>query len=253
MKALVTFALGNEFKAWRKARKFCRVSNSDWDQTYYARVGSVDVRVIVTGAGRFAAQRAMMSAFQDRPNVCIASGLSGGLKAAHRVGEVLVARGVADVKGTRSIYCDAGLVRRADEAGAKPVEKFLVSDRVVSTASQKQSLGETGDAVDMESLYILGAAAHHGVQAVAIRAISDDASSDLPLDFDRVFNEEGAVSLGKVIGQAAMRPNRIGGLLRLAHQSERAAEALAEFFDRYFEGFREEPLTENAKAAALAL
>ena len=57
MKVLITFALANEFAPWRKLRRFERVSAGASDQTYVARVGLCDVRVVLTGAGRFAAQR----------------------------------------------------------------------------------------------------------------------------------------------------------------------------------------------------
>ena len=75
----------------------------------------------------------------------------------------------------------------------------------------------------MESLYVLAAAWQHGVRSIAIRAISDAADSNLPLDFDRVFSERGEVSVPKVIGQVVRRPGLLPGLLRLANESERAA------------------------------
>jgi nucleoside phosphorylase len=253
MKILVTFALENEFAPWRKMRHFGRVSVDAWDQTYEAKVGSVDVRVVLTGAGRFAAQRCLGRAFDHMPDICIASGLSGGLKTAYRSGAILAARTVGDVSGTRLIRSDAGLISGAGECGAKVVEKFLVSDRVVSTVEEKKSLGAFADALDMESLYILAAAAHKDVRAVAIRAISDDVESNLPLDFDRTFNERGAVSMSKVLGQIIARPHRISGLIRLKHESERAAATLAGFLDVYVQRVTLDPLPEIAKAEALAL
>ncbi len=83
----------------------------------------------------------------------------------------------------------------------------------------------------MESLYILAAAAQRGIRIVAIRAISDGVDSTLPLDFNSVFNESGAVSIPKVIGQVVRKPGRIPGLIRLANESERAATGLAQFLE----------------------
>jgi nucleoside phosphorylase len=253
MKILVTFALENEFSPWRKLRRFRRVSVDASDQTYYAEVGSVGVQVVVTGARCFAVQQSLRLAFEQAPDLCIVSGLAGALKPAYRPGAVLAARTVADVNGTRLMRSDSELISRAGECGARIVEKFLVSDRVVSTASEKQSLGACGDAVDMESLYILTAAAHERIPAVAIRAISDGVESNLPLDFDRAFNERGAVSVPKVLKQIAARPHRIGGLIRLAQESERAAAALASFLDAYVQRVTLGPLPEIAKAEALAI
>jgi nucleoside phosphorylase len=253
MKILVTFALENEFAPWRKLRRFRRASVEELDQTYEAEVGSVDVRVVLTGAGRFAARRSLGRAFDCQPDMCIASGLAGALKPDYRPGAVLAARTVADVNGMRLIRSDAGLVARAGDSGARVVETFLVADRVVAAAEEKKSLGVSGDAVDMESVFVLSAAAHHRVRAVAIRAISDGVESDLPLDFDRTFNERGAVSVPRVLRQIVARPHRIGGLIRLAQESERAATALAGFLDAYVQRVTLGPLPEIAKAEALAL
>src|ERR1700734_2961130 len=92
MKVLITFALANEFAPWRKLRRFERVSGDAWDPTYTATIGECEVRVVVTGAGRFAAQRSLAHAFDDAPEVCIASGLCGGLKSSYAPGDVLGAR-----------------------------------------------------------------------------------------------------------------------------------------------------------------
>jgi adenosylhomocysteine nucleosidase len=253
MKVLITFALASEFAPWRKLRRFERLSVDGWDQTYTTKVGPCVVCVVLTGAGRFATQRALVHAFEWCPSVCIASGLSGGLKAAYAPGDILAARKVAYVTDAHVVSSDAELVSRAGTAGATVVEKFLVTDQVVSTVQEKHTLGASGDAVDMESLYVVGAAWHRGIRSVAIRAISDGADSELPLNFDAVFDERGAVSIPKVIGQVVRRPGRIAGLLRLANESERAASALARFLETYVSGLATAPLREIAKAEALAI
>lgn len=222
-----------------------------WDKTFVARVGDADVRVVLTGAGRFAAQRAMDHAFSEKPDVCIASGLAGALKADYLPGQVLVARSVANLAGTRVVFGHTELISLAIKSGAKVAAKLFASERAIGTAKEKQQLGASGDAVDMESLYVLVAAGQRSVPAVAIRAISDAVDADLPLDFDRVFDEQGNVSIAKVLGQVVLKPHRIAGLLRLANDSERAAGELAAFLDKYIQTLSSQPLDENAKAEAL--
>lgn len=253
MKILVTFALENEFAPWRKFRKFQRVSVDSWDKTFVAKVGDAAVRVILTGAGRFASQRAMDQVFAELPDVCIVSGLAGALKPEYEPGQVFAANTVSNLPSTRVLRSDVELVSRARAGGAKVAEKILVSDRVIATAEEKQQLGMSGDAVDMESLWVLAAAAQRSVPAVVIRAISDAADADLPLEFDQIFDEQGNVSLVRVIGQLARKPRRIVGLLRLANDSERAAGALAIFLDAYIQSLLLQPLDEIAKAEALAV
>jgi adenosylhomocysteine nucleosidase len=251
LKILVTFALENEFAPWRKLRKFKRVSVDSWDKTYIARVGEADVRVILTGAGRFASQRAMEVAFTELPDACIVSGFAGALRVDYLPGQVLTARSVGNPQGTRILQSDREFVSKARESGAKVADKILVTEKVIATAKEKQQLGASGDAVDMESLWLLAAAAQRSVRAVVIRAISDAADADLPLEFDRIFDAQGNVSIVKVVGQLARKPQRIPGLLRLANDSERAAGALAVFLDDFIQSLSSQPLDEIAKAEAL--
>ena len=254
MKVLITFALANEFAPWRKLRRFKRVSTPASDQTYSARVGPCDVRVVLTGAGRFAAQRALVHAFDSAPDVCIASGLSGSLKPSYVPGEVLAARTVGDAQSrTRFSSATPNWWRVQRPPVPRSSRDSLVSDKVISTAEEKSALSASGDAVDMESLYVLAAAGQRGIRSVAIRAISDGADSTLPLDFNGVFDERGAVSIPKVIGQVVRKPGRIAGLLRLANESERAAAALAHFLESYVQGIASGPLPEIEKAEALAV
>lgn len=253
MKILVTFALENEFAPWRKMRKFKRESADSWDKTFAARVGDSDVRVMLTGAGRFASQRAMAQAFAEVPDVCIVSGLAGSLKVDYRPAEVFVAKAAVNGTDTRLVRSDSELVSAAAESGATVIERILVAEHVVATSREKRQLGAFGDAVDMESLWVLSAAAQRSVRAVVIRAISDTVDTDLPLDFDRVFDAQGKVSVLRVVGQLAKKPQKIAGLLRLAADSERAAGALAEFLDAYVDSLSSEPLNEIAKSAAMAV
>ena len=153
----------------------------------------------------------------------------------------------------REIQNNPDLLVLAANTGARVVEKFLTSKRIVTEASEKQRLGIFGDAVDMESLSVLTAANHRGVRSIAIRAVSDEADSDLPLDFEQVFDGKGTVSVPRVVGQLARRPGRVFGPIRLAHNSERAAVSLTRFLDGYVQRMACGPLPEIAKAEALAV
>jgi nucleoside phosphorylase len=253
VKILVTFALENEFAPWRKMRNFKRVAADQWDHSYREQIGEASVRVFLTGAGRFAVQRAAGIAFEEKPDVCIVSGLSGGLRPEHSLAKTLVARNVTGSNGASTHSGHPDLLATAAAAGAKLVDRFLTSDHVVADSEEKRKLGSHADAVDMESFWVLSAAADRGIPGIAIRAVSDTVDSNLPLDFGRVFNEQGAVSIPKVIGQLAKHPSKVAGLLRLANDSERAAANLARVLDSFVVSVTNPPLIENAKAAALSV
>ena len=85
----------------------------------------------------------------------------------------------------------------------------------------------------MESFEVLLESAAYGIPAIAIRAISDSVDDDLPLDMNRIFTDEGQVSIPRVLGQVALHPRAVPDLVRLGQNSKTAAESLANFLDKY--------------------
>ena len=139
----------------------------------------------------------------------------------------------------------------AEECGATVAERFYSADRVVGRVEEKLHLGRSSDAVEMESFEILHGAKENGIPAVAIRAISDLSDEELPLDMNRIFSDDGDVSVPGVVAQVVRRPQAIPGLVKLGQQSSRAAESLAQFLDKYVATLveRAKVLQVNASAA----
>ena len=86
------------------------------------------------------------------------------------------------------------------------VDRFYSAERAIAPRDEKRHLGESADAVEMESFQVLFKARTDGIPAVAIRSISDAVDEDLPLDMNEVFTERGEVSIPRVLGQVALRP-----------------------------------------------
>lgn len=259
MRILVTFALENEFSSWSSLRKFKR---SKWDasESYVTQIGDAEVSVVITGAGprqaTLEASRFVLD-WPDAVEFCISSGLAGALRPEYPVGEVLVARSVMAEKAPegaqeRVVESSPALVSFAGECGAKLVDRFFSSERVVFRAEEKLQLGKSADAVEMESFAILSRMRAEGIPGVAIRAVSDTADQDLPLDMNDVFTAQGEVSIPRVLGQLALRPTKLPELVKLGKNSKRATESLASFLDRYIMAFstRARALATNAVAAA---
>jgi len=241
VKVLVTFAVEAEFAPWRKRRGFevARASNL---VIYSASVSGVDVNVLLTGIGDGSASvlGLQMSSFTAGRgfDVCISSGLAGALQAKHVAGDLLVAKQVrnpivdAEVR-TDTLACDEQLVSVARACGARQVDSFYMADHIVITSTEKARLSSLADAVDMESFEVIKEARAWGARAVAIRAISDTSEEDLPVDLNLALTGKGHVSLGRIAGQALRHPQSIGALLKFGRQSQKAAEALADFLERY--------------------
>ena len=206
--------------------------------TFETRVGGVRLRVVLTGIGQGAATAAVGTVFQDRPDVCIASGLAGGLNDALRVADIIAA-GTARDRDGRSIDSDPRLLALAVRRGATAVN-ICSSPIVVVSAEQKRRMSVMADAVDMESTAILGESHRLGVPCIAIRAISDPATVDVPLDLNQTLTG-GRVSAFRLIAALARRPQAVPGLVRLGFDGRRAAAALAAFLDAYVEQLAASP------------
>jgi adenosylhomocysteine nucleosidase len=156
--------------------------------------------MVANGAGRAAVERALGKKIEV--NGIVSTGFCGALDPALRVGDII----------------EDGVV---------------CSDRVAVTASEKAALRErTGArAVDMESAAVAGRAREWGVPFRSIRAVSDTASEDLPLDFNLYIDATGRIARGRIALAAMKNPfQKIPALLRLDKNCRIAAESLGEFF-----------------------
>jgi adenosylhomocysteine nucleosidase len=107
------------------------------------------------------------------------------------------------------------------------------SDRVVVTAEEKLRLREKTGAVaaEMEAGAVKKIAEAWGVPFYCIRAVSDTANEDMPLDFNLYRDKEGRFSLPKIALAAVRRPfTRIPALRRLEANCNVASESLGAFF-----------------------
>jgi nucleoside phosphorylase len=240
MKILVTFALENEFAPWRAAHNFQKALWGEVD-TFVTEIGGAEVGVVLTGVGARQARLGFpRGTWDDSESLafCISSGLAGALKPNYQIGQVLAARTVlAETPRTDAesagMDSSAPLISFASECGATLVDRFYTAEHVVAKAEEKRHLGLTADAVEMESFEILRVAAEDGIPAIAVRAISDASDEDLPLDMSEIFTDGGQVSFPRVLGQVALHPGAVPGLVKLGKQSKIAAESLARFLDQY--------------------
>lgn len=107
------------------------------------------------------------------------------------------------------------------------------SDRVVVTAEEKRRLREKTGAVaaEMEAGAVKKIAGEWAVPFYCIRAVSDTADEDMPLDFNLYRDRKGRFSLGRIALAAMSRPfTRIPALLRLEANCNVASESLGAFF-----------------------
>ena len=242
MRVLVTFAVDAEFAPWRKLRSFSFI-DFDGLRLWRTDAGNAQITALLTGVGRQASAQAMglmMRMADDHKyfDVCISSGLAGALCDTLALGDIIAPQTlVAEIKHADlpidELKVDADLRRLALQAGAVSANCLFTADRLLVKASQKSACSSRAQSVDMESFDIVKEATAWGARSVVIRAISDSAEEDLPIDFSLTLSKNHQISLGKVLLQLLKNPLALPGLLRFARQSRLAAERLATFLDLY--------------------
>jgi adenosylhomocysteine nucleosidase len=238
MRILVTFAVKAEFSQWCSRHLFVPYEFENWERRrdfdlFRANFGLHEVTVLLTGIGGESAAKAMLTLPVELHDVCISTGLAGALDSNLKLGDVVVAITSKSLDQKLRVESDAVLVDFALACGARAVNVSLTSEKVVATAREKQHLSPRGSVVEMETSYVLTAAEKHRVPVIAVRAISDAAEEDLPVDFGRIIDSRGHLKYGELFKEVGLHPYRLAPLIKFAGQSRAAAGALADFLDRF--------------------
>jgi len=195
------------------------------------------VHLIRTGVGRDRAREAGETALSViGPDALISTGYAGALGVAN-IGEVIIGTEIFDWTTEQSgqgIQADPELLDRAREAArdariAWTQGPVVTVDRVVWRASEKQALGEVSGAiaVDMESAAIAKVASSAGIPFLLVRAISDRAQDDLPMDLNLWFAPFGFL---RCLLQVSQRPSVLRGLYEMKRHADQASESLRRVF-----------------------
>lgn len=147
-------------------------------------------------------------------NGIINTGFCGALDPALSVGDIVV---------WGDVPCGAGFVSG----------EISSSDRVVVTAAEKRRLREKTGAIaaEMEAGAVKKIAEDWRVPFFCVRAVSDTAQEDMPLDFNLYRDRAGRFSLPRIAMAAMRRPfTRIPALKHLEANCNVASESLGAFF-----------------------
>jgi adenosylhomocysteine nucleosidase len=241
MRILVTFAVEAEFAPWRKLRKFRKLSSRarfEFVSALEAGEGH-EISVLLTGIGETTSEKTLgCSTFLEtrKPDLLISSGFAGALSPALSPGAVIAPAKVRTLKNHGNVDADRALRDEAVRLGALPIENLITLDRLAKTAQEKARLSFCGEAVDMESAIVMSRFATAGIPTVAVRAVSDAADEDLPLDFDRCLTPQGAIKAMNLVNQIVKRPDNLPNIVRFGRQSQQAGHVLASFLEKFVLG-----------------
>jgi nucleoside phosphorylase len=177
-----------------------------------------DVKVVVTGMGRKNAESAARRAIAEHsPALILTCGYAGALRPDLRHGQL-----VSDV-------AIATLQSELQAIGALAT-RFHCSERIASTAAEKQQLRATtgADVVEMESAVIHEIARVKGIPCATLRVISDVAEEDFPLDFNQLQTAGAKLDPLKLAFALVRSPGKIPKLIAFAKRLKPSGQALAQ-------------------------
>jgi adenosylhomocysteine nucleosidase len=232
MRLAITFAVPPEFAPWRRQSGFSRIESAG-APIYRNCRGQDEIYALITGMGTRGVESELRQLLAKPVDLCIASGLTGALKKEYRTGTILVARTIKADASRTAIHSDPGLVDASVPCGANVVDCFYTADSVVNLQSDKRRLSEVADAIDMESFHVMNEARRARVPAVALRAVSDSAETNLPIDFNRTLDSSGQLIWTAMLLELIKSPSQFGPFVKFARDSFGAARNLSLFLHRY--------------------
>lgn len=195
------------------------------------RYDDIRLAVVQAGMGFANARRATQALLEAHtPAWVISCGFSGALQEGMRVGDIVLANGIADTHG-QSLKLELGMP--ADPDNGLHVGRLLTVDEMIRTVDEKKELGEKHGAiaVDMESLAVAQICKETNTKFLAVRVISDDLSGDLPPEVLSILGSSGSMRVGAAMTSLWKRPSSAKDMWRLRQQATNAAGRLATFLD----------------------
>jgi len=201
------------------------------------QAGGVEVYLINTGMGPAAASAAAQSVLSEMAlDAVVSTGYAGALGPAG-IGDVILGTDVRDWtrEHAQAVFqADPALLAIAREAAGEAKLAWsegpvAAAARILCRADEKRALAEASGAiaVDMESAAIARAAASRNVPFLLVRAVSDRADENLPMDFNLWLTPGGRV---RALAQLVRRPSILRALFQMKRQVEQGSQNLACFF-----------------------
>ncbi len=191
----------------------------------------LNLRVLVSGAGRDNALRAAETLLAGGVECLLSWGCAAGLSPEARPGDLALAARVRSAAG--DVYAaDPGMrqwLLRQLPPGARVLDgDLLESLHLVAAGAEKQALHRASGAaaLDMESAAVFEAAARAGVPCLAVRAVADPVDLTLPPAVAAALNADGMVEPSILLKQLFRYPGQIPALISLGLNFNAAVSAL---------------------------
>jgi adenosylhomocysteine nucleosidase len=211
---------------------------------HHARLSGHEIVVAEAGMGFFNATTAARQLISElRPDLLVSAGFCGGISAELRVGDVVLATGLAIVSetGLQEVHVTIPAVsrefvsRQAGE-GQRVFAGLFATTRAIMRKSRLAALlpvDATFPVVEMESAAVAQLAGENGIPFVGMRTVSDPFCEELGFSLDEFCDDRMRIRIPKVLLTVARRPRIIPQLIRLARNSRVAAASLSQAVERF--------------------
>lgn len=158
-------------------------------------------------------------------------GLCGSLTPKQTIGDAVL---YSESLFPNPIFCDRALTVHLQALLKVPIVSGVTSDRVISTAIEKQQLATQfkADVVDMEGAFALEVLNEIGVTVATVRVVSDDCDRDLP-NLARAFNGDGSLQPVALVTAMVRQPI---AATRLIRGSLHGLKVLQSITEKMFDG-----------------
>ncbi len=210
---------------------------------YRFRAGNRNVCLVESGLGPEKAARAAATLIANaNPELVINFGLAGAVNSGLGVGDVVIAQRLLFAR-ERLFSEQQGL---SQELAANAIEllqhnlankSFKVCGGSCVTAGTIMAKQETArllpanvvnPVLEMETAAVAKVATREGIPLLAVRAISDDATEELGFNISDFTDRNMNIRVHRVLWSLARRPWLVPQIVRLARNSKRAGENLAQ-------------------------
>ncbi len=191
------------------------------------------VLVAYSGAGGKNAQAAAKLLVAKGASALISWGCAAGLAASLKSGQLVLADALLDSERQR-IPMNLRWQQHTATVLAKTLSVqtgcLIESKELVSCAQHKKQLHTTTNAaiLDMESVAVAKVALHYQLPFLAIRAVADPVSMNLPKAVQHALNAQGDIELSKLGWFLIFHPGEIIGLIKLGLHFSTAKKTLAQ-------------------------
>ena len=219
----VTFALPAESSEFLRRLRGRTGAERNGVRIVRGKIHDRMIEVVHTGVGEKACRQRVAKFLQDRQlDLLISTGFAGALNDQLKVGDLLLAKNFSTIE----------LNNRRSSFSSLPIhEADLVTVSALIDSSEKRleiAQTSTAAAVDMETEFIAGACADHGIPLLSLRVISDTLDEPFPAPTKVLFDiEQQRTNLLKLAAFFLAHPNRIPRLIQFARGIANARKILA--------------------------